>query len=182
MDTNILVAYATRTGSSEEVARSLAEALRSHGLPVDLRRAADVHSIDQFTAVAICAALYAGRLHKDVRRFLSEHRAVLAKIPVALFVLGPVHSDEKEWAGARQQLEKELKRFPWLSPVLQEIVGGKFDPARLGFPFNVLPALRKMPASDVRDWKLIQRLLNEMAVHLKSVGTTCESEGVDSRS
>lgn len=170
MDPNILVTYATRNGSSEEVAQSLAEALRSHGLLVDLRRAADVHSVDQFTAVAICVALYAGRLHKDVRRFLSEHRAELARIPVALFVLGPVHSDEKEWAGARQQLEKELKAFPWLSPVLQEIVGGKFDPARLGFPFNVLPALRKMPASDVRDWNLIERLSNEMAAQFQSMG------------
>jgi menaquinone-dependent protoporphyrinogen oxidase len=169
MNTNILVTFATRAGSSEEVAQTLAEALRSHALPVDLRRATDVHSIDQFTAVAICAALYAGRLHKDVRRFLSAHREVLTKIPVALFVLGPVHSDEKEWTGARQQLEKELKTFPWLSPVLQEIVGGKFDPTRLGFPFNLLPALRKMPASDVRDWKLIERRSKEMAVQFHSL-------------
>jgi menaquinone-dependent protoporphyrinogen oxidase len=162
MDANILVAYATRTGSSEEVAQSVAEVLRSHALAVDLRRAAEVHAIGQITAVAICVALYGGRFHRDVRRFLSEHRSALKKVPVALFVLGPVHSDEKEWAGAREQMEKELKRFPWLSPAVQQIVGGRFDPGRLGFPFNLVPALRKLPASDALDWNAIRRSAAEL--------------------
>lgn len=170
MDPNILVTYATRTGSSEEVAQSLAEVLRGHSLPVELCRAADVHVIERYTAVVICAALYAGRLHKEVRRFLSEHRTALGKVPVALFVLGPVHSEEKEWTGARQQLEKELRNFPWLSPVVQQIVGGRFDPARMGFPFKLLPALRKMPVSDVRDWKAIREAGEKLAEGFQAVG------------
>lgn len=103
-----------------------------------------------------------------MRRLLSEHRHTLAKLPVALFVLGPVHSDEKEWTGARRQLEKELKKFPWLSPVVQQIVGGRFDPARLGFPFKLIPALRKMPSSDVRDWNIIQTLSNKLAEQFRA--------------
>lgn len=168
MDPNILVAYATRTGSSEEVAQSIADVLRSHALPVDLRPAYNVHAIDQYTAVIICVALYGGRFHRDVRRFFTEHRHALAKLPVALFVLGPVHSEEKEWTDARRQLENELKRFPWLSPVDQQIVGGKFDSARLLFPFKLIPALRKMPASDVRDWNLIQSLSNKLAERFRA--------------
>ena len=170
MDANILVTYATRTGSSEEVAQTLAEVLRGHSLPVELRRAVDVHAIEQYTAVVICVALYAGRLHKEMRRFLAEHRAVLAKVPVALFVLGPVQNDEKEWTGARQQLEKELRNFPWLSPVVQQIVGGRFDPARMGFAFKLLPALRKMPVSDVRDWKAIREAGEKLAEGFQAVG------------
>lgn len=156
MDPTVLVTYATRGGSTEEVAQSVTEVLRGNGLAVELGRASDVHAIEQYTAVVICVALYAGRMHKEVRRFLSEQRALLAKVPVALFVLGPVHSEEKEWASAREQLEKELKHFPWLTPVDQRIVGGKFDPATMGFPFKLIPALRKMPASDVRDWHAIR--------------------------
>lgn len=170
MDPKILVTYATRTGSSEEVAQSLAEVFRGHSLPVDLCRVADVHAIEQHTAVVICVALYAGRLHKDVRRFLLEHRTALAKVPVALFVLGPVHSEEKEWSAARQQLEKELKSFPWLSPVVRQIVGGRFDPARMGFAFKLLPALRKMPVSDVRDWKAIRDAGDKLAEDFQAIG------------
>lgn len=178
MAPNVLVAYATRTGSTEEVAQTVAEVLRSHNLPADLRRAADVHSIEPYTAVVICAALYVGRLHKDVRRFLSAHCTALAKLPVALFVLGPVQNEEEDWTGARQQLEKELKTYPWLSPAVQRIVGGKFDPARLGFPFNLLPALRKIPASGVLDWNLIR----EQAIQLAGKFQIGEPIQSDSRS
>lgn len=156
MDPNILVTYATRSGATQEVAQAVAEVLRTLNLPVDFHPAAGVPSAEPYTAVVICVALYAGRLHKDVRRFLSAQRTTLTKLPVALFVLGPVQKEEKDWIGARQQLEKELRKFPWLSPVAQHIVGGRFDPSRLGFPFKLVPALRKVPASDVLDWNLIR--------------------------
>ena len=156
MDPNILVTYATRSGSTEEVAQAVTEVLRTLNLSVDLQSAVHAYSIEQYAAVVICVALYGGHMHKDVRRFLSAHHAALAKLPVALFVLGPVQNHEKDWTGARQQLDKELRKFPWLTPVAQHIVGGRFDPTRLGFPFNLLPGLRKMPASDVLDWDLIR--------------------------
>ena len=84
MDPNILIIYATRSGSTEEVAQTVAEVLRAQYLPVDLHRAIHVHAIEQYTAVVICVALYGGRMHKDVRRFLSAHRRELTKLPATL--------------------------------------------------------------------------------------------------
>ena len=156
MDSNILVTYATRSGATEEVAQAIAEVLRIRNMQVDLQSAVHAYSIEQYSAVVICVALYGGRMHKDVRRFLSANHTQLAKLPVALFVLGPVQKEEKDWIGARQQLDKELTKFPWLRPVAQHIVGGRFDPTRLVFPFKLVPGLRKMPASDVLDWNLIR--------------------------
>lgn len=163
MEPVVLVTYATRAGSTEEVARTVADVLREGGVTVEFKPAKDVHAIGQYGAVVLAAALYMGRLHKDARQFLSEHRATLMKVPVALFVLGPVQKVEKDWTGARQQLDKELAKFPWLSPVAQHIVGGKFDPATLGFPFKLIPPLRKMPVSDVRDWTAIRAGASELA-------------------
>jgi len=156
MQQRVLVAYATRAGSTEEVAQTLADVLRCHGMVVDVCRARDLKSLENYSAVVIAVALYMGRMHKDVRRFLSTHQAALTKVPVALYVLGPVQKEEKDWAGARQQLDKELRNFPWLAPVDQHIVGGKFDPASLGFPFNLIPAMRGMPVSDALDWNLLR--------------------------
>jgi menaquinone-dependent protoporphyrinogen oxidase len=163
MQPNVLVAYATRAGSTEEVAQTLAEVLRSRDLAVDVRPATDVNSVETYSAVVIAVALYMGKMHKDVRRFLSMHRIALTKTPVALFVLGPVQKEEKDWIGAQKQLDEELRNFPWLSPVDQHIVGGRFDPAKLGFPFNLIPAMRKMPASDALDWNLIREQANGLA-------------------
>ncbi len=48
-----------------------------------------------------------------------------------------------------------LAGFPWLTPVAVQLFGGKFDPAQLTFPYNLIPALKKMPVSDIRDWDSI---------------------------
>jgi menaquinone-dependent protoporphyrinogen oxidase len=163
----VLVTYATKYGSTAETAKAVAETLRDCGLDVDLQPIRNVVSVEQYCAVVLGAALYMGRLHKDARRFLTAQGDALSKIPVALFVPGPVEKREKDWAGAQQQLDKELTSFPWLKPIACEIVGGTFDPKMLGFPFNLFPPLRKMPASDARDWVAIHEWASDLALMLQ---------------
>ena len=83
------------------------------------------------------------------------------KMPVAMFVLGPVEKTEKDWMAAREQLEKELANYPWLSPVAKQIVGGKFDPSKMGFPFNLI--LKKMQVKDALDWPAIRALAHDLS-------------------
>ena len=155
MSTTILVTWATRYGSTEEVAHAIADDLLQQGLTVNARPIADVTTLDRCDAIVLGAALYMGRLHKDARRFLSTYRDQLLQRPVGLFVLGPIHAEAKEFTEAGKQMKKELAKFPWFSPVTQQVIGGRFDPDKLGFPFTLLPPLRKMPASDARDWDAI---------------------------
>ena len=170
METVVLVTYATRYGSTEETALVVADALRTSGLAVESQPIRCVHSLERYCAVVLGAPLYMTKFHKDARRFLSANRAALMKIPIALFVPGPVQKDERDWTGARTQMEKELAKFPWLSPVAREIVGGRFDPTKLGFPFNLIPALRnKIPAGDVRDWVAIRAWAGNVASTLQPV-------------
>ena len=62
------------------------------------------------------------------------------------------------------QRDKELEKFPWLTPAAIEILGGKFDPEKLTFPQNLVPALKKMLASDIRDWNVIREWANGLTV------------------
>lgn len=169
MEPIVLVTYATRYGSTEEVAQAVAETLRQNGVAVETKPIRSVNSLERYGAVVLGAPLYMSFLHKDARRFLSAHRSVLAKMPVALFVLGPVEKDEKDWTGARTQLKKELAKFPWFIPVSQQILGGKFDPAKLGFPFSLFPPLRRLPAGDVRDWTAIHTWARDLALVFQPV-------------
>ena len=82
---------------------------------------------------------------------------------MAVFALGPFHEDVKEFQEAHGQLDKELLNFPWFAPVAIEIFGGKFDPEQLRFPMNLIPALKRMPASDVRDWTAIRAWASGLA-------------------
>jgi menaquinone-dependent protoporphyrinogen oxidase len=167
MSTSILVAYATRYGSTQEVAEVVATTLREKGLEVAIQPMRDTLSLEGYHAVVLGAALYMNHWHKDALHFLSRYHEALMERPVAIFALGPIHTDEKEWQGAREQLDKELEKFPWLTPIALEILGGKFDPAKLRFPYNLLPGLKNMPVSDVRDWTAIRAWASDLATKLQ---------------
>ncbi len=155
MSASVLVAYATKFGSTQEVAEAVAATMREQGLAVDLQPVHSVRSVEGYDAVVLGAPLIMFRWHKDARRFLSRYREALAARPVAVFAMGPVKNprDEDEWQGSREQLDKALVQFPWLKPIAVDVLGGKFDPTALRFPYT-LPGnpLKKMPVSDSRDW------------------------------
>jgi len=171
MSDSILVAYATRYGSTQEVAEAVAATLRDSGLEVDLEPVGKVRTLAGYRAVVLGAPLYIGRWHKDAQRFLSQHQETLTQRPVAVFTLGPTQSDDKEWEGVRAQLDRELARYPWLTPVALELFGGKYDPAKLSFFHKLLASLPasplyQMPASDVRDWTAIRAWASNLAAKL----------------
>jgi menaquinone-dependent protoporphyrinogen oxidase len=167
METLVLVAYATRYGSTADTAQKLAEFLRRDGIQAEVRPVGQVTDLKPYAAVMLAAALYIGRLHKDARRFLVTWREELMRIPVALLVPGPVELRDEQFKSAEQQLDKELARVPWLHPVARKVVGGKWDPAKLPFPFKW--TLRHVPASDARDLDAIRAWVHEIVGILQAV-------------
>jgi menaquinone-dependent protoporphyrinogen oxidase len=149
MNGHILVAYATKHGSTIEVADAVAAALRDRGHEVDVGPAADVRALDGYSAVVLGGALYMGRYHQDAVRFLKRHRHALDELPLAVFAMGPRTLADAEVASSRKQLDRALEAVPELTPAAVAIFGGAVDPSKLRFPF------KRMPASDARDWDAI---------------------------
>ncbi len=171
MSASILVTYATRYGSTQEVAEAVAETLRKSGLEVEIQPMRKMRTLEGYRAIVLGAPIYFGSLHKDAQRFLSQHRQALLERPVAVFVLGPTRDDEKERQGVHAQIEQELAKYPWLTPVALELFGGKYDPAKLRFPDNLIASLpaspnHNAPASDVRDWVAIRAWASDLAAKL----------------
>ena len=164
MSASILVTHATRYGSTQEVAGTVAETLRKSGLEVDLQPMRKVRTLEGYRAIVLGAPIYFGSFHKDAQRFLSQRRQALSEQPVAVFVLGPTRDDEKERQDSRAQLDQELAKFPWLTPVALEMFVGKYDPAKLRFPDNLFAG--KEPASDLRDWTAIRAWASDLAAKL----------------
>ena len=157
----ILVAYATKHGSTQEVAEAIAATLREHALEVEVQPASEVRALDRYGAVVLGAPLYSGRWHGDASRFLKRHRTALSERPVAIFALGPRSAAEEERRGSREQLDRALAKASWLAPVAIEVFGGVIDPAKLRFPFN------RMPASDARDWTAICAWASSLATQFQ---------------
>ena len=146
MGDRILVAYATKRGSTREVAEAIAGVLEGEGLPVELCPAEDVEDLDGYAGVVLGGALYMGRLHHDARRFLKRFRERLAALPTAVFAMGPTSVEEDEVRRSREQLDRALAAVPEIDPLFVAIFGGVVDPEKLSFPF------KRMPAFDARDW------------------------------
>jgi len=156
MNSKVLVGYASQYGSTQEVAEAVAAALQESGLAVDFQLMRNVRTLDVYSGVVLGAPLYMFRWHKDALHFLSRHRDALKERPVAVFALGPFHDKAEDWVEVRSEIDKELAKFPWFTPAAVEIFGGKFDPTRLRLPWSLVPALKQMPASDLRDWAAIR--------------------------
>jgi menaquinone-dependent protoporphyrinogen oxidase len=160
MTPRVLVAYATRKGSTREVAEAIAARLETDGLRAVVQPAGQDVDLRTFDAVVLGGALYTGRWHRDARRFLRRHRRVLATMPVAVYAMGPATGDDLAMGGSLGQLERALGRVPDVTPVAVTVFGGVIDPDRLRFPFN------RMPPSDARDWDAVAAWADEVAGHV----------------
>jgi menaquinone-dependent protoporphyrinogen oxidase len=148
--TRVLIAYASKYGSVEEVARYVGAVLRDRGaacavLPVD-----EVDEALSFDLVVLGTGLYMGRMHRGARRFLRRHHDALEHVPFAVFAMGPLSHEPDEIENVRPHLQRGLGRYPELEPVSVGIFGGVIVPEKLSFPFN------HMPAGDHRDWDEIR--------------------------
>jgi menaquinone-dependent protoporphyrinogen oxidase len=166
MDKSVLVGYATQYGSTKDIAEAIAKTLREAGLDVDLQPLSKVRTLDNYSAVVLGEPLLMFHWHKDALNFLSRYRKELMERPVAIFALGPTHvpHDATEWKSSQEQLDKELAKFPWLKPAAIKLFGGKYDPALLRFPLNLMAG--KEPASDIRDWEDIRVWAGELEAAL----------------
>ena len=149
MDGAVLVAYASRRGSTREVAQAICVALKRRGVRAHLRPASEVRDLDGYGSVVLGGSLYVGRWHGSAHRFLRRHEEALRDRPLAVFALGPIPKrGAKDWEESRGQLEAALARHA-VTPVLVEVFGGRIDPERLPFP------LSKLPPEDARNWEAI---------------------------
>jgi menaquinone-dependent protoporphyrinogen oxidase len=155
--TRTLVIYASKHGSTEEVARWIGSHLRDAGHEVDVRDAAIAPDVEPYDAVIVGGSLYMGRWHADARGFLRRHRAALEERALAVFALGPLTLEGDQGADSRKQLDNALTHLG-VHPQFVTVFGGVVDPKKLHFPFN------RMPATDARDSSEIEAWANEVAV------------------
>ncbi|CAL9344054.1 flavodoxin domain-containing protein [Streptomyces sp. Tu 3180] len=96
MTESVLVAYGSTNGSTARIAEAVAAALRKEGLTADTAPAGTVTDVTPYDGVVLGGGLYAGRWHKDARRFARRHRRSLAERPLWLFSSGPLDTSAAE--------------------------------------------------------------------------------------
>ncbi|MGA7245245.1 MAG: flavodoxin domain-containing protein [Terracidiphilus sp.] len=179
MQPEVLIAYVTRSGSTEDVAEAMGLTMQEAGIPVDVKPMVDVESISDDTSVILGAALYVGHFPKEFHRFVVRFQRELGNERPWIFALGPTERDPKHFLAAEDQVRKELAKYPWIHPADVRVIGGSFDPhhLKLPFPFSIVMKLpgnpmRKLPPSDIRDWDWIRAWARSIAEYLNRGGST----------
>jgi hypothetical protein len=80
---NVLVAYASRFGSTSDIAECIAEKLRQQGTPADARPVEAAVDLDGYDAFVVGSAVFAGHWMEEATEFVRRHRAVLVAKAVA---------------------------------------------------------------------------------------------------
>jgi menaquinone-dependent protoporphyrinogen oxidase len=161
----VLVAYATRHGSTAGIAEHIAAELANAGIDAEARPAAEVSNIEGFDAVVLGGAAYMFHWHKDAKHFAQRHAAMLAARPLWLFASGPIGTDLVNKQGVDQLVACRPKEFDGLvaslKPRGEKVFFGAYDPSAtpIGLAekiFAKMPVAREeLPAGDFRDWPTI---------------------------
>lgn len=157
----VLVAYASKYGSTGEVAEAIAARLRERGIDALASPVESVKTLDGISATVLGVALYFFRWRGTAHRFLKRYRRALQDMPMAVFGIGPIEDTPEQYTGAREHLDKGLAKHSWLAPISVTVFGGHLDPEHLRFPDNN-PAMRQMGQVDLRDWAAIDRWADEL--------------------
>ena len=168
MPDTLLVGYASQSGSTEEAAEFIALNLAEYGYMIDLLSVNYIRKLTGYRLIVLGAPLYYSHLHRDMRRFLKAHQSELAATPVAFYALGPVHKTDEEYNGAKNQLAKELAKLNWFKPFDVQLFTGMIDPAKLGFPYKLIPRIRELEMTDERNWDQISAWVESLAKTLEN--------------
>jgi menaquinone-dependent protoporphyrinogen oxidase len=159
----VLVSAASRHGSTTELAETIAQTLRDHGVEAIVRDPSDVGSIDEFDAVVLGSAVYAGRWLPPIKSLIDREAVRIRARPVWLFSSGPLGDPPKpieEPADVAILLNVTGARD-------HRVFAGRMDRASLGLAERAILAVVRAPAGDFRPWPEVTAWATEIAATLR---------------
>lgn len=156
MRDTILVAYATRYGSTAEVAEVIGDELRKSGAEIDLRPVGEmIDDLTPYRAAVIGSPIYMGRWLPEAQVFVERHQQRLREIPVACFAVGLTVTDGAVDTIRKAEASMDQVRM-LVNPVDIGIFPGKLESSRLSPPDRAIVQLIGAKAGDLRDWEAVR--------------------------
>ncbi len=151
MNDRILVAYATRAGSTAEVAHTIAKALSAAGAAVDVCPVKQVGDLSPYRAVVLGSPIRMGRWLPEAFTFLKARQAELSRVPVAYFVtcvtLTSNTVENRRTVDAYLDPARAILR-----PVSVGLFAGALDGSKVSFLDRLMIKAIKTPEGDFRKW------------------------------
>lgn len=160
-DRKLLVAYASRFGSTVEVAKAIAAVLVQEGAIVETMHVKSATDLNSYDAVIVGGAIQYDKWMAEAAEFVRIHKATLSALPVAYFFTCLTLSKQSQKA-ERQAMTYETKLGALVPQVVPVDVGrfaGVLSYSKLPFFMRLLAkgvfSLLGVKEGDYRDWDAI---------------------------
>jgi len=156
MAAKIIVAFATKYGSTAQMAERIGQVIRDTGLNVDVSPVHRVRDLDEYSAVVLGSAVYIGQWRREAAGFLKTNEKVLAGMPVWLFSSGPTGKGDPSALLEGWRFPKALQPIAdRIRPRDIALFHGALDINKLGFVEKWMVNNVKAAFGDFRDWDAI---------------------------
>ena len=176
----VLVAYASKYGSTKGIADFIGEKLRQRGIEADVLEVGAVRNVGKYDAFVIGSALYMFHWLKEAKQFVLRNRDLLSTHPVWLFSSGPLGKEAKDPQGRDYKGLSGPKELEELRDVVKprdhQVFFGALDGSRLTGTMGLGYRMARLSKSarevllegDFRDWNEIGSWTNSIAEALTS--------------
>jgi menaquinone-dependent protoporphyrinogen oxidase len=155
MNQTILVAYASRAGSTMEVAQSVARELAARGYSVDVHPVKQVSNLKGYSAVVLGSAIRMGGWLPEAVKFVETNRTALAQLPTAFFAVHLMNiADDETSRKARLAYLDPVRKL--VTPQSEAFFAGVGDMSKVSFIDGQIGKLVKSPEGDFRNWDAIR--------------------------
>jgi menaquinone-dependent protoporphyrinogen oxidase len=163
----ILVVYATRAGSTVEVAQAIGKKLAVGEAAVDVKSVKNAVSLKDYQAVVLGSAIRRGAVLPEFMDFVKNNKEELKNIPLACFIVCMILREDSE--------QNRAKAASYIEPLQNEIsfvdkgfFAGKLDYSKLNFiDAFVVEHIIGTPEGDLRDWQKINDWAENLGAKLK---------------
>ncbi len=169
MPKKMLVTYATRSGTTREIAEGIGKILIEYGILADVIDVKKLKLLDGYDAIILGSGVRFGMLMSELIKFVRRSKAILLKYPVAAFAvcLSMKKQTPEHHQGAQTYLDPIRRELPLIS---EGFFAGRMDYSKLGLISRLI--VKKMvqsPEGDFREWDAIEdwtrKLIEKLEIH-----------------
>lgn len=165
----LLVTYASKYGSTAEIAEVIGKELRKREYEVDVKAVENVGSLDAYDGFVVGSGLYAGSWMKNAAKFLRKNQKLLATRPVWLFSSGPTGEGDPNEIMDGWTFPEDLEPVrEAIQPQDVILFHGHIDLDRLNFAEKMIIKSVKATVGDFRDWLVIRGWARTIDLQLKT--------------
>lgn len=158
----VLVSAASKHGATAGIADVIGSALMTSGFEVSVMEPGQVDDIDNFDAIVVGSAVYAGHWMKSAIELTERFAERFPGKPVWLFSSGPIGDPPKPTEDPVDVVEV----MKVTGARGHRLFAGKLDKAMLSFPERAIVSALRAPYGDFRDWDEIRNWAHEIASSL----------------